>query len=170
MMMPTTRNAAEPVRDAVPEHFVAGLDPVYAAYLAAQRALASDDLDGFTVATGDMDRAIDLVDTGGLASEPLGKWRQAVSRLTVDPPPADIASARRVFERMSQAAIDLEKRFGHHGTQTWHVAFCPMAFDNAGAVWLQRGEVIDNPYFGSSMLRCGSIRATLPPLVTGDRP
>ena len=170
MMMPTTRNAAEPVRDAVPEHFVAGLDPVYAAYLAAQRALASDDLDGFTVATGDMDRAIDLVDTGGLASGSLGKWRQAVSRLTVDPPPADIASARRVFERMSQAAIDLEKRFGHHGTQTWHVAFCPMAFDNAGAVWLQRGAVIDNPYFGSSMLRCGSIRATLPPLVTGDRP
>ncbi len=167
MMMPTTRSAAASVRDAVPEHFVAGLDPVYAAYLAAHKALASDDLDGFIAATGDMDRAIDLVDTGGLASEPLGKWRRAASRLTVDPPPTDIALSRQVFERMSQAAIDLEKRFGHDGTQTWHVAFCPMAFDNAGAVWLQHGEVIHNPYFGASMPRCGSIRATLPPLVEG---
>ncbi len=167
MMMPTTRSAAASVRDAVPEHFVAGLDPVYAAYLAAQKALASDDLDGFIVATGDMDRAIDLVHTGGLGSEPLGAWRQAASRLTVVSPPADIAVARRVFERMSQAAIDLEKRFGHHGTQTWHLAFCPMAFDNAGAVWLQRDEVIHNPYFGASMPRCGEIRSALPPLARG---
>ncbi len=170
MMMPTTRSAAASVRDAVPEHFVAGLDFVYEAYLAAQRALASDDLDGFIVATGDMGRAIDLVDTGGLASEPLGKWRQAASRLTVVSPPADIALARSVFERMSHAAIDLEKRFGHPGTQTWHLAFCPMAFDNAGAVWLQRDEVVHNPYFGASMPLCGTIRAALPPLVTGGRP
>jgi len=94
MMMPTTRSAAASVRDAVPEHFVAGLDFVYEAYLAAQRALASDDLDGFIVATVDMDRAIDLVDTGGLASEPLGKWRQAASRLTVDRPRIDGQSWR----------------------------------------------------------------------------
>ena len=71
---------------------------------------------------------------------------------------------------MSHAAIDLEKRFGHPGTQTWHLAFCPMAFDKAGAVWLQRDEVVHNPYFGASMPRCGTIRAALPPLVTGGGP
>jgi Cu(I)/Ag(I) efflux system membrane fusion protein len=39
-----------------------------------------------------------------------------------------------------------------------------MAFDNAGAEWLQRGEQIDNPYFGASMLRCGEIRREFKPL------
>ena len=36
MMMPTTRSEAASVRDVVPQHFVDGLDPVYAAYLGAQ--------------------------------------------------------------------------------------------------------------------------------------
>lgn len=39
-----------------------------------------------------------------------------------------------------------------------NVAFCPMAFDNSGASWLQTGKVINNPYFGASMLRCGTIK------------
>jgi Cu(I)/Ag(I) efflux system membrane fusion protein len=174
MMMPTAGDGDGDgdagVHDAVPGHFIAGLDLVYAAYLAAQKALALDDLGGFIVATRDLRRSIDLVDTGGLVGAPLGAWRQAALQLTVDPTPANIAVARSVFERMSHAAIDLEKQFGHDGAQTWHLAFCPMAFDNAGAVWLQRDDVIHNPYFGASMLRCGTIRAALPPMGQRGQP
>ena len=32
-----------------------------------------------------------------------------------------------------------------------------MAFDNTGASWVQKGDRINNPYFGASMLRCGEI-------------
>jgi Cu(I)/Ag(I) efflux system membrane fusion protein len=39
-----------------------------------------------------------------------------------------------------------------------------MAFGNAGADWVQRGEVIQNPYFGASMLRCGSFERIFEPL------
>lgn len=35
--------------------------------------------------------------------------------------------------------------------------FCPMAFDNKGASWLQNTPQITNPYFGAIMLRCGNI-------------
>lgn len=35
------------------------------------------------------------------------------------------------------------------------IAYCPMAFDNRGAYWLQTGHEILNPYFGARMLRCG---------------
>ena len=45
-----------------------------------------------------------------------------------------------------------------------------MAFDNAGASWLQRGTTINNPYFGASMLRCGEVRAAFPPLGVGGVP
>ncbi len=37
------------------------------------------------------------------------------------------------------------------------VAHCPMAFDGKGADWLQLGKEIRNPYYGSSMLACGSV-------------
>ena len=56
---------------------------------------------------------------------------------------------------MSEGVIALQRRFGHRGSETWHLAHCPMAFDNAGADWLQRGTQINNPYFGAQMLRCG---------------
>jgi hypothetical protein len=36
-----------------------------------------------------------------------------------------------------------------------------MAFDDAGADWLQSGEITENPYFGASMFRCGSEEAVL---------
>jgi hypothetical protein len=32
-----------------------------------------------------------------------------------------------------------------------------MAFDFAGADWIQRGKGILNPYFGDEMLTCGSV-------------
>lgn len=32
---------------------------------------------------------------------------------------------------------------------------CPMAFDGAGARWIQAPGEVANPYFGASMLRCG---------------
>jgi Cu(I)/Ag(I) efflux system membrane fusion protein len=36
-----------------------------------------------------------------------------------------------------------------------------MAFDDKGAHWLQLGENIENPYFGSQMYRCGSVKKLL---------
>ncbi len=148
----------------VPESFVDSLKPVYSGYLDAQAALAGDDLGGFLQAAGDIKTAIGFVKEIGLIGEPLGEWRRAAVKLQLDSPVTTISDARVRFERMSEAAIVLQRRFGHHGSQTWHIAYCPMAFDNKGAEWLQRGTTIDNPYFGASMLRCGEIRGELPPL------
>ncbi|PKL46396.1 MAG: hypothetical protein CVV42_16545 [Candidatus Riflebacteria bacterium HGW-Riflebacteria-2] len=39
-----------------------------------------------------------------------------------------------------------------------HENFCPMAFDNKGATWFQSAADLANPYFGASMLKCGSTR------------
>ena len=38
------------------------------------------------------------------------------------------------------------------------VGFCPMAFDFAGASWIQREGEIMNPYYGSGMLHCGAFK------------
>ena len=155
---------ASEVRDQVPDSFIHTLKPVYAAYLDAQEALAADELGDFAQAANDLKTALGLVEEVGLVGEPLGEWRRAAVRLRLDRPMTTIDEARTRFERMSEAVIALQQRFGHHGSETWHVAYCPMAFDNKGAEWLQRGTTINNPYFGDAMLRCGEIRKAFPPL------
>lgn len=152
---------------AVPDSFVFALKPVYAAYLDAQEALAADDLGGFSRAAADLRSALGFVEEAGLVGEPLGVWRRAAAKLRAEPGITDIERARARFEGMSEAVIALQSRFGHHGSEEWNLAHCPMAFDNRGADWLQRGTQINNPYFGESMLRCGDIRASFKPL-NGD--
>ncbi len=153
-----------PARVAVPDSFVFALKPVYSAYLDAQEALAADDLGGFVQAAADLKIAIGFVGEAGLVGDPLAEWRRAAARLRVEDAITSIDTARARFERMSEGVIALQRRFGHRGSGEWNLAHCPMAFDNKGADWLQRGTQINNPYFGDQMLRCGDIRESFAPL------
>ncbi len=153
-----------PSRVPVPDSFVFALKPVYAAYLDAQEALAADDLGGFVLAAADIKTALGFVEEAGLVGEPLAEWRRAAARLRVEDAITSIDTARARFERMSEGVIALQRRFGHRGSETWNLAHCPMAFDNKGADWLQRGTQINNPFFGDQMLRCGEVRESFPPL------
>lgn len=47
---------------------------------------------------------------------------------------------------------------GTTGKQDLYLARCPMAFENKGGTWLQADKNIRNPYFGSRMLKCGSVQ------------
>ncbi len=153
-----------PSRVPAPDSFVFALKPVYAAYLDAQEALATDDLGGFVQAAADIKTALGFVEEAGLVGEPLAEWRRAAARLRVEEAITSIDTARARFERMSESVIAIQRRFGHRGNETWNLAHCPMAFDNKGADWLQRGTQINNPYFGDQMLRCSEVRESFPTL------
>ena len=73
---------------------------------------------------------------------------------------ADIATLREQFALLSEQT---ELLLGHFGVPEGKLyrAFCPMAFDNRGARWLQDTEELSNPYFGAAMLRCGVIEEVL---------
>lgn len=60
-----------------------------------------------------------------------------------------ITDARTAFKGISAAIIPLLKDAGDHFVMT-----CPMA----GADWIQTSETVANPYYGSQMLTCGSIK------------
>ena len=70
----------------------------------------------------------------------------------------DIAAARQAFASLSTALTEVARGFGV-STGEVHVFYCPMAFDNEGAAWLQQRERTQNPYFGS-MYGCGSRQET----------
>lgn len=72
---------------------------------------------------------------------------------------ADMNDIRRAFYPLSQKIKSYLKETVKG--QTLYEQYCPMAFDNTGATWLSVDEQIQNPYFGSLMLTCGSVRDTL---------
>lgn len=78
--------------------------------------------------------------------------------------PATLADHRRGFQRVGKALIPTLKASPAAGGAPLTVFFCPMAFENTGAEWLQpAGSRLANPYFGAGMLRCGSARGQIQP-------
>lgn len=74
----------------------------------------------------------------------------------------DIENMRRAFRPLSDAFIAWTSRLPV-AEDTLYVQHCPMADNNEGAYWLSREKDIRNPYFGSKMLRCGSVKQMLTP-------
>ncbi len=65
----------------------------------------------------------------------------------------DLESTRTAFGDLSELMIAYGDLVDGDKPQ---VAYCPMAKKS----WMQNGKKITNPYYGSSMLRCGSIVAS----------
>ena len=70
---------------------------------------------------------------------------------------------RTRFEQVTTRLLALHALAGNPTGSVLYLMHCPMAFDNTGADWLQRDKTLVNPYFGASMLHCGSIKKELPP-------
>lgn len=65
----------------------------------------------------------------------------------------DLNGAREAFAELSEIMVTYRNLVpGDSGPE---VAYCPMAKHS----WLQAGRTISNPYYGSLMLRCGTIVA-----------
>ena len=151
------------VSNAVIAPYRESLRTLYTVYLQAQEALALDD---FSAAQSALTRLLEASMLAKRATLPSGlrsnadaqhaRIQAALEHLAHL---QDLAGLRAAFEEVSNATISLARTFGQPGDTALLEAFCPMAFDDAGASWLQLGETINNPYFGSEMLRCGEIRS-----------
>ena len=66
---------------------------------------------------------------------------------------------REHFAMLSKDVNDLIKIFG--AKQKLFQDFCPMYNEGKGAIWISESKEIKNPYYGSKMLTCGSIKKQL---------
>ena len=63
---------------------------------------------------------------------------------------------REHFENLS---IDINDLIALLGTdKTLYQSKCPMAGEGKGAIWLSEYKEIKNPFFGSKMIKCGSVQ------------
>ena len=66
---------------------------------------------------------------------------------------------REHFVMLSKDINDLIATFGTK--QKLYQDFCPMANNGKGAIWISETKEIKNPFYGSQMLTCGSLKKTL---------
>jgi multidrug efflux pump subunit AcrA (membrane-fusion protein) len=71
-----------------------------------------------------------------------------------------LEEARKKFKNLSRSTINYVKALQEKikGAEKIYVYYCPMA----DASWLQREEGTRNPYYGTKMLKCGSVKEELP--------
>jgi Cu(I)/Ag(I) efflux system membrane fusion protein len=74
-----------------------------------------------------------------------------------------IEQQRKLFKPLSEAVIVLVDQMppSKAVADKLLVMHCPMADENRGADWLQATEPLANPYFATSMKRCGEIKRTI---------
>ena len=65
---------------------------------------------------------------------------------------------REHFVLLSKDINDLITMFGSN--RKLYQDYCPMANDGKGAIWISEVKDIKNPYQGSKMLTCGSVKKT----------
>lgn len=120
--------------------------PFVSPYLTIQETLADDSVDKLAeLAAAVVTGAEASSDKPGVAEVLAGAGRV---------PAQDIETARVAFEKMSMGLISFLKA-NPDQQGGLEVIFCPMAFNNKGAYWVQKKGEVTNPYHGKMMLRCG---------------
>ena len=137
------------------------LIPLLSNYLDLKDALTQDNLETAHSAIKKMSSTLSKINMGIFKGEAHNVWMQHSSQLEKELSRAvesqNLESLRNVFKSISEQIIMIFKTFGSPN-DTLFVEFCPMANDNRGANWLSKSKEIKNPYFGSSMLKCGEVK------------
>jgi Cu(I)/Ag(I) efflux system membrane fusion protein len=159
MMSQGTQHASQ-VKKAKGSH----LTSLFQAYLKLQEALAADDEAASEQAASDLNREWDKLNLQEFEGSQRVFWE--IKRDTFENAVQDLTEAteisvrREAFFPVSSVLIEAVEKLGNQSSTKLFKAHCPMAFNNSGADWLQREETINNPYFGSQMVRCGTIEGT----------
>jgi hypothetical protein len=117
------------------------LDP----YLKIQEALAEDSLEGVQQNAGALTTESTKLGAPGM------RIQTAAAQLTS---PGEIEDARVKFANLSVALDEYMKGFKMTLPEGVRNVWCPMK----AKPWMQEGDVVKNPYYGSEMSTCGEFR------------
>ncbi len=143
----------------IPTDFQMQLAGLWEAYLQAGDALAGDELDRAKAAVDKLGKALAGVDMKLLTDPPAHvAWMKELSNLKkivgAVPTAEDLTAMREQFAPLSGEVQVLALQFGFGPSHNVYLLHCPMAFNNQGAIWLQKDDQTRNPYFGQAMLKC----------------
>jgi Cu(I)/Ag(I) efflux system membrane fusion protein len=155
---------AQPEPVEVNPQFTEQLKGLVDAYTEMHDALADDKHQPAKKAASDALDALGKIDMELLRGDAHMQWMKDAENLR-DPlqkiaQSDSLETDRTNFAMLSEQMAAVLTRFGVP-EGTLYKAWCPMAFQDRGALWLQKTKDIENPYLGHAMPRCGEIKGAL---------
>lgn len=137
------------------------LESIINDYVVLQTALASDDFNKAQKQIINLQKTIPNVNMELFTGESHEIWMEFQSKIVNNlnklEKEKDIEKIRKSFLNLSVNYVSLVETFGPFSKKIY-VINCPMANNNKGGDWLSYTKEVKNPYYGKSMLTCGSIK------------
>lgn len=139
------------------------LKAVFDSYFDVKDALVKTDGKMASEKAKSLVKAISSVKMNELKADEHTVWMKVLNDLKEDAEhiseTADAAHQRDHFITLSKNIYDLLK-VSKYEVPVYDL-FCPMANNGKGANWLSKENAVKNPYYGSQMLTCGSVKETI---------
>ncbi len=140
------------------------LIPLFDQYLNLKNALVADNFDKSKQIAASLLINFGKTNMGLFTGEAHNVWMQHSSTIEKALKQVikaeNIGEVRKHFKTLSGQFVMLAITFGPFDKSLF-IQRCPMANDNSGADWISDDSLIQNPYFGQSMLGCGDIIQTI---------
>ncbi len=139
--------------------------PVLSAYYGLKDALVADNAKLAAEKGKAMKAALQSIETKDWTAKQRTAYDAVAKKLETDATyigdnAAKIDQQRARFISLSNNIVSITKTLKINEEATY-LQFCPMANDGKGAYWLSKENKVKNPYYGKSMLTCGSVKETL---------
>ncbi|TCK80929.1 uncharacterized protein DUF3347 [Albibacterium bauzanense] len=136
---------------------------VFNNYFSIKDAFVSSDASMAATKATSMVIAIKAVDIGKLSSEEHNAWMKVTNDLTISAgaisKSKNVSQQRQAFALLSKRMYELAK--GSNQAVPVFYQHCPMFDKGKGANWLSKESATKNPYYGNTMLTCGSVTETI---------
>jgi hypothetical protein len=138
----------------------ASISNVVTGYLDLKNALVTDNNTAAQLKAKALHDQVIAVKTTGMTPKELSTWKSYADKLSFDSrhisESQSIDHQREHFASLSKNIYAVLKVFRINNTPLYW-QYCPMK----KASWLSDKQTIENPYYGKSMLDCGSVKETL---------
>lgn len=131
----------------------AQVSKLYQNYIAIKAALASDDAGKAAKSASEFVQTASAVKSNTIPVKTLTALKNEASGIAKT---GNISAQREIFHHLSDDMYALSRQFSF-SEKPVYLQYCPMA----EASWLSNEEKIINPYYGSSMLTCGTVKSTI---------
>ncbi|MCU7616655.1 DUF3347 domain-containing protein [Chryseobacterium sp. PBS4-4] len=129
------------------------LTKLYQNYISVKSALASDDIKKTSMAAGEFLKTSKTVNAKMITEKQLTSLKADATTIAQA---KNIETQRKAFYSLSDVMIGLAKE-NKLSDKTIFVQYCPMAKGS----WMSNEKQIVNPYYGKSMLDCGSVKSEI---------
>lgn len=164
MMNPASKDTTVSSKIEVSKEARAALNKILGSYLNLKDGLVADDFSEAKSQAAELVKELEQIPVSKLSGGNALQWEESKEQMRIHGinvlESETISGMRNSFDELSESIIGLMTTF-ELGQKKLYVLRCEMANRDVGAYWISQSMEIENPYYGSEMLRCGAVEKEL---------